>query len=111
MDQMNLFDENRNYFNVPSGKSLGAHPALECVPEMPEDTYQLLKSDIAKIGVLRPIILCDGMILDGRARYKACQELGLECPARFIDDASPNDVVRSLNLYRTHYGVEGADKR
>ena len=76
------------------------HPCLKLVPEMPEDLFQNLKEDISGLGVISPIILVDGKILDGRARFRACQELGIECPVRSVDGMSPADCVRSMNVYR-----------
>ena len=78
------------------------HPCLKLVPEMPEDLFQRLKEDISGLGVINPIILLEGEILDGRARYRACQELGIECPVRSVENMSPADCVRSMNVYRRH---------
>jgi len=82
--------------------NLKIHPLAHCLPSMPDDQYEAFKEDIAGLGVLEPITLLDGMILDGRHRYRACQELGIECPTRTVSDVSPNDLVRSMNLYRRH---------
>jgi protein gp37 len=81
---------------------LKIHPLAHCLPDIPEDQFKALKEDISGLGVLYPIVLLDGMILDGRHRYRACQELGIECPTKVINDVSPNDLVRSMNLFRRH---------
>jgi len=78
------------------------HELADCLPSIPEDEFQALKEDIAGLGVLEPITLLDGKILDGRHRYRACQELGIECPTRVLTDASPRDIVMSLNVFRRH---------
>ena len=78
------------------------HELADCLPSMPEDEFQALKNDISGLGVLEPIILLEGKILDGRHRYRACQELGIECPVRVMTDASPGDIVMSLNVFRRH---------
>ena len=81
---------------------LEIHPLANCLPDMPKEQFEAFKEDISGLGVLEPITLLDGMILDGRHRYKACQELGIECPTRVVSNLSPNDLVRSMNLYRRH---------
>jgi protein gp37/ParB-like chromosome segregation protein Spo0J len=81
---------------------LKAHPLADCLPDMPEDQFESFKEDISGLGVLEPITILDGMILDGRHRYRACLELGIECPMRHVDNVSPHDLVRSLNLHRRH---------
>ena len=83
-------------------EGLEVSPYLECVPEMPEELFQQLKEDIGGLAVINPIILLEGDILDGRARYRACQELGIECPVRSVENMSPADCVRSMNVYRRH---------
>lgn len=78
------------------------HEIANYLPLMSDDEFERLKNDIAGLGVLEPIILLDGKILDGRHRYRACQELGIECPVKVMTDVSPNDIVASLNLFRRH---------
>jgi protein gp37 len=78
------------------------HPIANYLPEMTDTEFQWLKKDIAGLGVIDPIVLLGGKILDGRHRYRACQELGIECPTREINNASPKDIVASLNLIRRH---------
>lgn len=55
-----------------------AHPAADVFPQLDEPRYASLKDDIAAQGLLHPIVLYDGQILDGRHRYRACRELKLE---------------------------------
>jgi len=58
------------------------HPAADEFPMMEHDRYEELLADIRENGQREPITLCDGMILDGRNRYWACIELGIDCEAR-----------------------------
>lgn len=55
---------------------MNIHPAALIPPELPPDDYAALKADIAANGLIHPIRTLDGMILDGRHRYRACVELG-----------------------------------
>lgn len=84
-------------------ESLLPHGAAGLVPAMSEDEYQALKADIAAHGQREPIVLHDGKILDGRHRYRACLELGLE-PKTLTWDAIGYavDFVLSENLHRRH---------
>lgn len=60
--------------------------------------------NIRKNGLIEPIWLYEDKILDGRNRYKACLEIGVEPTfLRFNDRLrSPLDFVMSLNLSRRH---------
>ena len=58
---------------------LKPHPLAERLCEMDPAQYESLKMSIKAIGRLTdPIDLFDGAILDGRNRYRACRELGIE---------------------------------
>lgn len=54
------------------------HPAADAWPMMEQDRYEDLALDIDINGQQEPITLCEGMILDGRNRYRACLELGIQ---------------------------------
>jgi site-specific DNA-methyltransferase (adenine-specific) len=58
------------------------HPAADAFPMMDDGRYGELLSDIRQHGQVVPITVCDGMILDGRNRYRACIELGIEPETR-----------------------------
>jgi N6-adenosine-specific RNA methylase IME4/ParB-like chromosome segregation protein Spo0J len=59
------------------------HPAADLFPMMAEDRYAELLASIADHGLIDDITLCEGKILDGRNRYKACVELGVDLTGRF----------------------------
>jgi len=72
------------------------HPAADAFPMMDASRLGELKADIAANGQREPITLCDGMILDGRNRYRACIDLGIEPETReYIGD--PWAFAWSLN--------------
>jgi site-specific DNA-methyltransferase (adenine-specific) len=58
------------------------HPAADAFPMMDDARLAELRADIAANGQREQITLCDGMILDGRNRYRACVELGIEPETR-----------------------------
>jgi ParB-like chromosome segregation protein Spo0J len=54
-------------------------PLAKRLPEIPPKEYEELKNSIREIGLLEPLVLNDAnQILDGRHRYRACQELEIE---------------------------------
>jgi ParB-like chromosome segregation protein Spo0J len=83
------------------------HPAAMLFPMMPEEELQALAEDIRDNGLIDPIMLCDGKILDGRNRYVACERV--EVTPRFIDSNgsvhSPTLYVLSKNLHRRHLTI------
>jgi hypothetical protein len=55
-----------------------AHELANLLPMIDQSNYENLKADIAKQGILEPIVLFEGKILDGRNRYKAAKELSFK---------------------------------
>lgn len=78
------------------------HPAAELFPMLNGEDYTQLRDDIKKNGLLEPIWLCDGQILDGRNRFRACEELGIEPKFQSYTGDSPAAHVWSLNGIRRH---------
>jgi N6-adenosine-specific RNA methylase IME4/ParB-like chromosome segregation protein Spo0J len=83
---------------------LTIHEAAKIFPDMPYEAYNELKEDIRNHGQLMPIIVQKGRILDGRHRYRACLELGIqpifeEAP---ISNEPAQRLIMSLNLHRRH---------
>jgi ParB-like chromosome segregation protein Spo0J len=69
---------------------------------MTAEEYEGLKASIKERGQEVPILLLNGQILDGRHRYLACQELGIDPVITEIDTADPLGLVFTLNLQRRH---------
>lgn len=82
-----------------------AHPAAELFPLMPEDELRALADDIAEHGQREPVVLLDGLLLDGRNRARACAIAGLKPKTRALDAKScpsPTAYVLSVNEKRRH---------
>jgi ParB-like chromosome segregation protein Spo0J len=87
-----------------------AHPLAAVFPMMDEDAFQAFKEDIRVNGVHEWGTLYEGKILDGRNRYRACCELGIEmtfgevesCEPEYIAKFDPVAFVISHNLHRRH---------
>ena len=78
------------------------HPFCKLFPPMGPEAYQELVEDIKERGQLAPIIEFEGMILDGRHRWLACQELGVEPYIEEYEGTDALGYVVSLNLKRRH---------
>jgi len=81
---------------------LETHKFADIFPMITGEELEQLKQDIKEHGLLQPIILFEGQILDGRNRFKACKEIGVN-PA-FVDykGDKPLEYVISENLKRRH---------
>lgn len=81
---------------------LKQHPLSAAFPAMSAEDFHALKDDIKATGQREPIILHDGMVLDGWHRYRACVDLGIK-PQQFnFGDGDPVAFVLSHNLHRRH---------
>jgi len=85
------------------------HPLAEKMPPMSEQEFSALVDDIAENGLLEPITLYQGMVLEGRHRYKACIQLGYKFKeTNFVALATgdPLAYVVSKNIMRRHLTAE-----
>jgi ParB-like chromosome segregation protein Spo0J len=89
-------------WTMTTQRKLRAHPAADALPDMSETEYRELKRDISANGLRLPIVLCAGQILDGRHRYRACRELGIEPRFDSYLGDDPIGQVVSLNIHRRH---------
>jgi ParB-like chromosome segregation protein Spo0J len=79
------------------------HEVASVFPPMGERDYQALRADIAQNGLKQPVILHEGKLVDGRHRYRACIELGIEPRLMEWDgEGSLVAFVVSMNLHRRH---------
>lgn len=69
---------------------------------MSTDEYAALKADIAEHGLLHPVVLYKGRVLDGRHRMRACRELGVEVTTVEYEGDDPVRYVIAANLHRRH---------
>lgn len=78
------------------------HEYADLFPWIEGPAFEELKADIAKNGVIEPIVFLDGAILDGRNRYMAARALGIEYPRIEYSGNDPLGFVISHNLKRRH---------
>ena len=78
------------------------HDLCKLFPPMPEDQFNSLIDSIRDHGLLTPIMLHEGKILDGRHRYKTCINLGIEPSFEEYEGEDALGYVIALNLSRRH---------
>jgi N6-adenosine-specific RNA methylase IME4 len=84
---------------------LDFHPVADIFPMMSDLEFAGLVDDIKVNGLREPVWLHgDGRIIDGRNRYRACRQIGMDPPTRIYrgDDDGLVAFVVSLNLHRRH---------
>lgn len=87
---------------TPDQPALQPHPLADLFPPLAESDLAALTADIRERGLLEPIWLYEGKILDGRNRIQACEALGIACPTREYPGDDPLAFALSLNLVRRH---------
>jgi hypothetical protein len=81
---------------------MNAHPLSELLPVLSAADYTRLRDDIQEKGLLQPIIEHEGMILDGRHRWRACEELGVTPQVVQYAGTDPAGYLYSVNLAHRH---------
>lgn len=78
------------------------HEYADIFPWIEGPAFKDLVDDVRRNGVLEPIVFLDGAILDGRNRYMAAREAGVEYPRVEYTGSDPLGFVISQNLKRRH---------
>ena len=78
------------------------HPLCTLFPRVTGAEFNALVAEIKANGLSQPIVLRDGMILDGGNRYRACIEAGVESTVKEFDGDNIVAFVLSANLHRRH---------
>jgi hypothetical protein len=98
---------------IKDGKGVSFHRLSNTFPLMGEEEGQALTEDIRKNGLIEPITLHEGMILDGRNRYLAANAAEHKWTAANFrtlpSGVEPWDYVVSENIQRRH--LSGEQKR
>ena len=67
------------------------HELSLAFPDMSPDQFRRLVDDVKAHGLLHEIVLLDGLILDGRHRFKACRESGVAPRFRHFREGDPDE--------------------
>lgn len=78
------------------------HPYAELFPWIEGAAFDEFVEDIRQRGVLEPIVMFEGQLLDGRNRYMAARKLGIKYPVTEYRGKDPLGYVLSKNLARRH---------
>lgn len=78
------------------------HPLCTLFPRMEGAEFKALCEDIKSNGLRQPIVLHDGMILDGGNRYAACVKAGVQPIFTTYSGTNLVSYVLSANLHRRH---------
>ena len=73
------------------------HPFADILPVLEGEAFNSLVADIRANGLLEPIMIHEGLILDGRNRYRACAAAG---NGAAIPRVRGDDPLASLNVHR-----------
>lgn len=83
------------------------HPLAGIFPLMEGAEFTALVDDIRDHGQRETIVLHEGKILDGRNRYRACQEIDAEPRTeQWIGNGTAAEFVASMNIRRRHLSTE-----
>lgn len=86
------------------------HPAAEVWPLLPPPEMDALCESVKARGLLEPIKLYEGQILDGRNRLMACESAGVKPRfEKLPKDTNPWDYSATVNGRRRH--MESASQR
>jgi hypothetical protein len=81
----------------------GVHPYAEKFPKLPDDELAELAESIRANGLRQPIVVTpDGLILDGRNRWAACQLAQVEPETVVYEGDDLAEYVMNVNVERRH---------
>jgi hypothetical protein len=85
-------------------QDLAPHPESRRIPDMAPGEWKSFLEDVKKRGIVEPIEITDkNEILDGRHRWKAAKELGIEkIPVRVVSPPDPIEYILSAAIERRH---------
>ena len=80
--------------------NLEAHELATIFPSMENEEFDKLVDSIKDVGLLEPVTLYQGKILDGIHRVRACNRAGHRIEYRTYDGLDPVQFVLAKNMHR-----------
>jgi hypothetical protein len=81
---------------------LPVHPAADVFPMLPDEELDDLVADIKTHGLLQPLIVKAGVLVDGRNRREACRRAGVEPRIEELNGTDPVAYILAVNVNRRH---------
>lgn len=81
---------------------LPVHPAADVFPMLSEEELADLVADIKANGLLQPLIVKDGLLIDGRNRREACRRAGVMPRIEELNGTDPVAYILATNVNRRH---------
>jgi hypothetical protein len=81
---------------------LPVHPAADVFPMLTDEELDELADDIKGNGLLQPLIIKDGVLIDGRNRREACRRAGIEPRCEELNGTDPVAYILATNVNRRH---------
>ena len=97
-----IADAAKHFFEY-RGERYPVHPAAHVLPLLEGERYRELLEDCRENGVLEPVRLLDGAVLDGRNRMRIAIEADLDLEFEHVSSAlDPCRTVAGRNVLRRH---------
>jgi len=81
---------------------LEQHPLSAAFPAMQDLDYESLSKSIEQLGLLSPIVIYEGKVIDGWHRYCACLDTGTQLKTVEYLGENPQEFVIAQNKERRH---------
>jgi hypothetical protein len=78
------------------------HPCAKILPPLLEPEFATLLADVRDYGHREPIFIHDGHMLEGRDRYRACLEIGVQPKFDTYEGGDPIGFLLSRTVRRRH---------
>lgn len=99
-----VFTNNEKGFHMIDNpnSTLEPHPIANVWPMLSKEELQELADNIQQLGLLQPVVLYEGKILDGRNRARACELAGVDIKTTKYEGDDPIGYALALNEKRRH---------